>query len=60
MIRMELDETVGGGDRRSAVLVLLVVRVRDLDLRLLREAAVGVARLQLLVELDRLFVVACR
>ena len=54
---MELDEAVGRRDRLRR-LVVLVVRVGDLDLRLLREAAVRIARLELLVVLDRLLVVA--
>ena len=54
---MQLDEPVGGGERRGDVLVP-VVRIRDLELRLLRVASVRVARLELLIKLDGFFVVA--
>src|SRR5439155_14823543 len=47
------DEAIRGGDRQGA-LVVLVLRIRHLELRLLREAAIGVARFQLLKELDGL------
>ena len=53
MVRMQLDEAVGRGERRGA-LAVLVMAVRDLELRLLREAPVGIARLELLEVLDRL------
>jgi hypothetical protein len=45
MVRMQLDEAVAGGDRRGRFLVL-PVGVGDVDLRLLRVAAVGIARLE--------------
>jgi hypothetical protein len=50
---MQLDEAVAGGNRRSRLLVL-PVGVGDVDLRLLRVAAVGIARFELLEVLDRL------
>ena len=48
MVRVQLDEAVGRGERLRG-LAVLVVRVGDLDLRLLREAAVRIARFELLV-----------
>jgi len=53
VVRVELDEALARGDRGSP-LVVLPVRVRHLELRLLRVAAVRVARFQLLEVLDRL------
>ena len=54
---MQLDEPVRRRDRRGDVLVL-VICIRDFELRLLRVAAVRIARLELLVELDGFFVIA--
>ena len=51
MIRIQLDEAIRGGDRQGA-LAVLVLRIRHLELRLLREAAVGIARFQLFQVLD--------
>jgi hypothetical protein len=53
VVRMQLDEAVAGGDRRSRLLVL-PVGVGDVDLRLLRIAAVGIARFELFKVLDGL------
>jgi hypothetical protein len=53
VVGVELDEAVGRRHRRGA-LVLLPVAVGDFELRLLREAPVGKARLELLEVLDRL------
>ena len=54
---IELDETLGRG-HRGGLLAGLVVGVGHFQLGLLRVAAVGKARVQRLVELDRLLVVA--
>jgi hypothetical protein len=54
---VQLDEAVGGSDRLLRLFVA-VVSVGHLDLRLLGETAERVARHQLLVELDRVLVVA--
>jgi hypothetical protein len=50
---MQLDEAIAGGNRRSRLLVF-PVGVGDVDLRLLRVAAVGIARFELFEVLDRL------
>ena len=55
MVGVQLDEAVRRRDGKGR-LVRLVVRVRDLDLRLLRVATVREARLELLEELDGLLV----
>ncbi|EXI76396.1 MAG: hypothetical protein AW07_00343 [Candidatus Accumulibacter sp. SK-11] len=49
---MQLDETVAGGDRRCRFLVL-PVGIGNVDLCLLRVAAVGIARFELLEVLHR-------
>ncbi len=54
---MELDEALHRSNRLGR-LVVLVVGVGDLDLRLLREAPIRIARLELFEILDGLFVVA--
>jgi hypothetical protein len=54
MVRVQLHELLARGDRLGRVAVL-VVRVRHLELRLLREPAVGKLRFELLVQLDRAF-----
>jgi hypothetical protein len=54
VVRIELDEAIRRSDRRRA-LAALPVRVRDVELRLLRVAAIGIARLELLEVLDRFF-----
>ena len=59
MVGVELDEAIGRGDGRSA-LVVLPVGVGDLELGLLGIAAVRIARLELLEQLDRLLPVARR
>ena len=51
MVRIHLDEAVDRGDRGGAFAVL-PVRIGDLELRLLREPAVRVARLELLEVAD--------
>src|SRR5262245_28360881 len=57
MVRLELDETLRSGNGLSG-LVVLIVRIGDLELRLLRVTAVGITRLEFLVVLDRFLVVA--
>ncbi len=53
MVRIELDEAIGSGERRSA-LVVLPVGIRHFELGLLGVAAVRKARLELLQVLDGL------
>ena len=53
VVRVQLDEAVAGGDAEAGS-PSLVVGVGDLELRLLRVAAVGIARFELLEILDRL------
>src|SRR5262252_3799765 len=57
MVRVQLDETISGSESVNGILVF-VIRVADLELRLLRELAVGIARLELFVVTDSLLVVA--
>jgi hypothetical protein len=54
---VHLDEPVRRCNRQGG-LALLVVRIRNLDLRLLREAPVRITRFELLVILDRLIEIA--
>jgi hypothetical protein len=53
VVRVQLDEAVAGGNRRSRLLVF-PVGVGDVDLRLLGVAAVGIARLRVFEVLDGL------
>ncbi len=57
VVGVELEKAVGGGQGLRP-LALLVVAVGDLDQRLLRQQPVGVARLELLVQLHTLVGVA--
>ena len=59
MVRVELDEAVRRGDGGGA-LAIFPLRVGHLELRLLRVAAVGIARLELLEVLDGLGPIARR
>ena len=52
---MHLDKSIGGGDGAGGIFVF-VVRIGQFDLRLLRETAIGVTRLQLLIIIDRFLV----
>jgi len=56
MLGMQAQEAVDRAERQRA-LAVLVVRPGDLDLRLLRPAAEGIAGFELAQELDRLRVV---
>ena len=57
MVRMQFDETVGGGDGRGLITVS-VISIGDFKLRLLRITAIGIACFKGLEQLDGLFIIA--